>query len=73
MAECHKEFVNCKWCSTVRRRDTHEPVAEPLQTKLKSEIETHGMCGPCATEVRSSLMSKPEHVADALAEGIRKG
>jgi hypothetical protein len=74
MAELrHKDFVNCSWCSTVKRRDTHEPIAEPLQTRLKSEIESHGICGPCATEIRSSYRGKAqESLVDALVEEIQK-
>lgn len=50
----HKDLVNCSWCSTVKRRDTHEPLAEPLQSVMKREIESHGMCGPCADDIRKS-------------------
>ncbi len=55
-----KEFVNCSWCHTVRRRDNNEPVAEPLQTQLRNEIETHGMCGPCKSGVQGSYRGRPE-------------
>lgn len=56
----HKEFVNCSWCQTVRRRDTGEPIAEPLQTQLRNEIETHGMCGPCKAGIQGSYRGKPD-------------
>jgi hypothetical protein len=59
-----KEFVNCSWCSTVKRRDTNEPVAEPLQTKLRMEIETHGMCGQCAADTRRGYPGKPHEAAE---------
>lgn len=68
----HKELVNCSWCSTVKRRDTHEPIAEPLQTQLKKEIESHGICGPCEKEVRKAYKGKPQEVlAEALIEEIK--
>ncbi|MFN7991467.1 MAG: hypothetical protein U0R44_04895 [Candidatus Micrarchaeia archaeon] len=67
----HKELVNCSWCSTVKRRDTHEPIAEPLQTQLKKEIESHGMCEPCATDIRKSYKGKPQEIlVEALVEEI---
>src|SRR5512143_2859096 len=70
----HKDFVNCSWCSTVKRRDTHEPIAEPLQTRLRKEIESHGMCEPCAVEVRRPYKCKKEQkLADALVEEIKNG
>lgn len=55
----HKELVNCSWCNTVKRRDTHEPLAEPLQSQMKKEIESHGMCNPCADGMRRSYGMKP--------------
>ena len=55
----HRELVNCSWCSTVKRRDNHEPLAEPLQTQMKKEIESHGMCDPCADGMRKSYKMKP--------------
>jgi hypothetical protein len=61
----HKDFVNCSWCNTVRRRDTHEPLTEPLQTQLKREIESHGICGPCADDMRKSY--KPKSTASELS------
>jgi hypothetical protein len=62
----HKELVNCSWCSTVKRRDTHEPIAEPLQTQLKKEIESHGMCNPCADDIRRSYKMKKDQEAQPL-------
>ncbi len=64
-----KEFVNCSWCHTVRRRDTNEPVAEPLQTRLRKEIETHGMCGQCKSGVQGSYRGKPGE--RAVSEDIK--
>ncbi len=61
----HKELVNCSWCNTIKRRDTHEPIAEPLQTQLKSQIESHGMCAPCEEQVRSSYMKRREAAASS--------
>ncbi len=70
----HKDLVNCSWCSTVKRRDTHEPIAEPLQTQLRKEIESHGMCEPCAEQIRRSYKGKrEEHLAEALVEEIQNG
>ena len=61
-----KELVNCSWCSTVKRRDTNEPIPEPLQTQLKKEIDTHGMCGTCATDVRNSSYKPNEPLAETV-------
>ena len=54
-----KEYVNCSWCSTVKRRDTNEPIAEPLQSRLRKEIDTHGMCGTCKSGMSESYRGKP--------------
>ncbi len=52
-----EDLINCSWCRTVRRRDTNEPIAEPLQTQLKREIESHGMCSGCSADVRRDALA----------------
>ncbi len=64
--------INCGWCKTVKDRLTNEPLAEPLQTQLKQEIESHGICQPCADAVKQEYRdSKRRFLVEAMLDEIQ--
>jgi hypothetical protein len=57
------QAVNCAWCRSVVDRLTNQPLLEPLQTTLKNQIQSHGICEPCAN---SLILSRKKLVVSQI-------